>query len=57
MIDRDGLYAGVTGPSRDITSATRIDVGNNRFRTDALKNSDVTTDGSCSFRRKLSLLA
>jgi hypothetical protein len=56
MTGRDGLYAGVTGPS-NITSATRINVGNNRYRADALKNNDVTTDGSRSFRRKLSLLS
>jgi len=53
----DGLYAGVTGPGSDITSFTRIDVGNNRHRADALKNADVTTYDNCSFRRKLSLLA
>jgi len=55
MIGRDGLYAGVAGPSSDITSSTRIDVGNNWYRGDALKNTDVTIDGSRSFRRMLSL--
>jgi hypothetical protein len=57
MTGCDGLYAGVTGPSSDITSFTRIVVGNNRYRADALKNTDVTTDDNRSFRRKLSLLA
>ena len=57
MIGRDGFYAGVTGPSSDITSATRIDIGKNKYRADALKDTDVTTDGSRSFRRKISLFA
>jgi len=57
MTGCDCLYAGVTGPSSDITSFTRIDVGNNRHRADALKNADVTADDIRSFRRKLNLLA
>lgn len=57
MTGCDALYAGVTGSNSDITSFTRIIVGNNRHRADALKNTDVTTDDNRSFRRKLSLLA
>jgi len=52
VIGRNCLHADVIGSSSDNTSATRIDVGNNRCRGDALKNMDVTTDGSSSFRRK-----
>jgi hypothetical protein len=57
LIGGGDLYTGVRGASSDITSVTRIDVCNNRYRADALKKTDVTTDGSCSFRRKLSFLA
>jgi len=53
MIGGDGLHAGVNGTNNDITSFTRVDVGKNMYRADVLNNTDVTTDGSLSFRRKL----